>query len=141
MKSGLTVTINNQQNKLIIHTEKIKRLAQKVIAQEKKNMAGQINICFTDDTGIKKINAKFLGIKEPTDVLAFDNRGKNKNEMTADIIISAQTAQKNAREFDTCPEYELKLYLVHGILHILGYDDGNRAESKLMRKKENCYVH
>jgi len=80
--------------------------------------------------------------KKPTDVLAFDltDRWKSK-KMFADIIISVDTALRNARFYKTSAAYELKLYSIHGLLHLLGYDDHSLKDSLLMRKKEFQYAH
>jgi probable rRNA maturation factor len=55
-------------------------------------------------------------------------------------MISAQAALKQASSFKTTPDYELSLYVVHGILHILGFNDHSPRQIKLMRKKESQYV-
>ena len=61
--------------------------------------------------------------------------------LLADIMISTDTAINNARKFKTTPDYELMLYVAHGILHILGYDDRTKTQMKRMRKKEAEYVN
>jgi probable rRNA maturation factor len=135
------ITLKNLQNKLPIHSKRIKKLILKVLKGEKVKKSGWINICFVDDPQIKKFNAKFLKTKSSTDVLTFDLSDKKKdNIILADIMISAQTALKQAGNFKTTPNYELSLYAVHGILHILGFNDQTRAQIKLMRKKESQYV-
>lgn len=135
------VTLQNRQNKVFIQTRKIKKLIHKVLKNERIKKTGWINICFVDNPQIKKINAKFLKIKGVTDVLAFNLSDKNeKNFILADIMISAQAALKQAPKFRTTPEYELSLYVVHGLLHILGFNDHTGSQIKLMRKKESQYV-
>jgi len=62
-------------------------------------------------------------------------------QASADIVISTDTAVRNARIFKTNRFYELHLYLVHGLLHLLGYDDSNRKQIQLMRRKEREYVN
>jgi probable rRNA maturation factor len=94
-----------------------------------------------DNPLIKKNNLKFLKTNSATDVLAFNSSDrKSKKVFCADIMISTDAALKQARSFKTTPDYELSLYVVHGLLHILGYDDQTRAQIKLMRKKESQYV-
>jgi probable rRNA maturation factor len=78
----------------------------------------------------------------PTDVLAFDLSAPGAvRVLLADIIISADTAARNAKIFHTTPLYELYLYVVHGVLHLLGYDDKTKAQRKLMHKKAIKYVN
>jgi probable rRNA maturation factor len=150
------ITLTNLQNKVPLHTGKIKKLIIKVLKTEGVKASGWINICFVDNSQIKKFNARFLKINGPTDVLAFnlshglENHGlatcsqshkKEKNVILADIIISAQEALKQAPNFKTTLDDELSLYVVHGLLHILGFNDHTPRQIKLMRKKESQYVN
>ena len=138
----MKITLRNLQKKVPIQTGKLKKLILQVLKGEKITAAGQINICFVDNPQIKKFNTRFLKIKSPTDVLAFNLSGKKeKNIILADILISAQEALNQAVSFKTTPDYELSLYVVHGILHILGFNDHTPLQKKMMRKKENQYVH
>lgn len=135
----MKITIKNLQNKLPIRPRKIKNLIRKVIKGEGVKKSGWINICFVDNPLIKKFNAKFLKTNSATDVLAF-NLGEGGKPILADIMISTDTAIKQARNFKTTPDYELLLYVVHGILHILGFGDRTKTQIKMMREKENEYV-
>ena len=90
---------------------------------------------------IKRANRRFLRQNSSTDVLAFGmNQGKTKY-LIADIMISTDTALQNAKLFKTLPLYEVELYCVHGLLHLLGYDDQTLRQSRIMRRKEEKYVH
>jgi len=93
-----------------------------------------------NDRTIKKLNREFLSKKYPTDVLAFDlslrKSAPEKKKIFGEIIISTDTAKRNSRIFNTDFKYEITLYLVHGILHLLGFDDTGSNKIKLMRKKE-----
>jgi probable rRNA maturation factor len=136
------ITLQNQQKKVRIQSKKIKKLILKVLKGEGVKESGWINICFVDNPQIKKFNARFLKIKGVTDVLAFNlSDKKESNVILADIMISAQEASRQASNFKTTPEYELSLYVVHGLLHILGFNDHNPRQIKLMRKKESQYVN
>jgi probable rRNA maturation factor len=138
----VNIHLCNLQNKLPVPVRKIKKLVRKVLTGEKVSKPGWINICFVNDRQIKKHNARFLNHKSSTDVLAFNlTDKKERGIISADIMISAQTALRQARIFNTTAEHELFLYVTHGILHILGYKDRRPAEIKLMRKKENQYVN
>ncbi len=74
-----------------------------------------------------------------TDVLAFDLK-RNKSELIADIYISADTALVNSRIYSSDLKTELCLYVIHGLLHILGYDDHKAKDIAVMRKKEAFYL-
>lgn len=135
----MKITIKNLQNKLPVQPAKIKNLVQKILKKEGADKQGSVNICFVDNPLIRRFNYKFLKINRATDVLAFDLSGK-KDLILADIMISTDKAIEQARNFKTTPDSELSLYVAHGILHILGFDDQNQAQRKVMRKKESEYV-
>ena len=138
----MKITLANLQKKIPVSAEKIKKLITQVLKGERVKKSGQISICFVDNQQIKKFNTKFLKVKRVTDVLAFNlSDKKNKNIILADIVISAQEALKQAARYKTTCDYELSLYAVHGLLHILGFNDHTRDQIKLMRKKESQYVH
>jgi probable rRNA maturation factor len=138
----MKITLQNLQRKVPVQAKKIKELVLKILKGEKVKASGWINICFVNNPQIKKFNAKFLKTNSSTDVLAFNLSGKNeKNIILADIMISAQEARRQSGIFKTTPDYELSLYVAHGILHILGFNDRTLRQIKLMRKKENHYVN
>ncbi len=92
---------------------------------------------FVNDRKIKELNLKYLGRDNPTDVIAFDLAGQNsKDKIFADIVISTDRAIDNAGAFNTTPLFEVYLYIIHGVLHILGYDDRTKKDTLVMRKKE-----
>ena len=138
----MQVILKNLQNKAPIHPEKIKKLVFNVLKNEQVRKSGWINICFVDNSQIKKFNAKFLKINKVTDVLAFNLANKqDKKVILADILVSAQEALKQAAYFKNSYNHELSLYVVHGVLHILGYNDHTVSQIKIMRKKESQYVY
>lgn len=96
-------------------------------------MTGQLTVLYTDNRTIQELNYRFLGRKEPTDVLCFDL--SDKEETVADIVISTETAEANSRLFKTTPEREAGLYLIHGILHLLGYKDRKKKDRIRMQRK------
>lgn len=89
-----------------------------------------------NDKKIKELNNKYAGKNSPTDVLGFDiSRAKDEKHMLADIIISTDAVMRNSRIFKTTCPYELYLYVIHGILHLLGYEDKTTAQKNIMQKK------
>ncbi|MDD5690599.1 MAG: rRNA maturation RNase YbeY [Candidatus Omnitrophica bacterium] len=138
----VNITINNLQKKLPIPRKRIKNLILKILKGEGLNKSADINICFTNNILIKRLNAKFLRLDRATDVIAFNlSDKKTKPPVLADIAISTDSAISNARNFNTAAGYELLLYVAHGLLHILGFNDYTKAERQLMRKKEKEYVN
>ena len=86
-----------------------------------------ISILFVTNSIIRQLNKKFLGRHYATDVLAFE---------TGDIVVSVDMAIENAKHFKTDLKRELVLYVIHGLLHLLGYDDHRPKDIALMRQKE-----
>ncbi len=90
---------------------------------------------------IRAFNKKFLSRDHTTDVLAFDmcEGGFSRKEnipLLGDIIISTDAAIQNAKIFKTSVKHEIVLYIIHGILHLLGYDDHKSRDIRLMRERE-----
>ncbi|MDD5236097.1 MAG: rRNA maturation RNase YbeY [Candidatus Omnitrophica bacterium] len=96
---------------------------------EGKLAAAKVNVVFVSDAEIRKLNKKFHHSASFTDVLAFD-LGEE-----LEIVVSADTAQKNARAFGTSSKYELLLYVIHGLLHFLGFDDKTEKQRIAMQKR------
>ncbi len=117
------ISILNLQNRIPVDQASIKRVIQKVLSTEAPKDSGLVNITIVNDRVIKKINKLYLNHNFATDVLAFDLSDSKRRLFCPDIVVSADTAYKNSKVFHTSPTYELFLYIIHGILHILGYDD------------------
>jgi rRNA maturation RNase YbeY len=100
---------------------------------------GDINYIFCDDHYLHKINKEFLQHDTFTDIITFDNSlGK---ELHADIFISVDRVRENAISYEVDFPVELQRVMVHGILHLMGYQDKTKAERQEMRKKEEeCII-
>lgn len=136
------ITIINLQEKIPVYPQRIKKSILKTIKGEGIKKEGEITICFVTDAVIRKLNFRYAKKNKPTDVLAFDlTHPENKGKLSADIIVSSDTAIRNAKIFKTSASYELNLYSIHGLLHLLDYDDRLKRDKKVMREKEAKYVH
>lgn len=125
----------------------------------------EVSVLFVDDAEISELNVRYLGRNGPTDVLAFPmsggnaavpaatgkasrppHRGQDASEIAGkmpalhdilgDVVVSAERALSYAREHGLKVEDELSLYLIHGILHLLGYDDTAEPHARKMRRRE-----
>lgn len=133
----MAIMVTNLQKKLRLNTPRIKKLIKKILEKFKKNIAN-VSVVFVNKSEIKRLNKKFLGKNYLTDVLSFDNSIKFPRKISFwEIVICTDAAIKNAEIFKTSQDYELRLYLLHGILHLLGFDDNNAKKRKMMQKKEN----
>ena len=132
----MKIIIKNLQKKIPINPKRIKKAALKTLFSEGLKKSGEITICFVNDKEIKELNLFYLGQNKPTDVIAFVILA-NRKEILADIAISTDTAARNAKIFKTTPLYEIHLYVIHGILHILGYADKTTPQRRIMQGKAN----
>lgn len=124
-------------------TTKINRWV-KTVAQNFGYRRLTINYIFCSDDELLKINRQFLGHDYYTDIITFDTledqRIKNAS-LSGDIFISVDTVRINAEEYGTSFEDELHRVMIHGILHLVGFDDHTDAESEEMRKQENTALY
>ena len=117
---------------------KIKNWLKNTVVNEKKKV-GDINYIFCSKEYLKKMNNDYLSKNYETDVISFDF--SNDNKISGDIYISSETVKKNSIIFNVCFNNELKRVMVHGLLHLLNYNDKSKQELKIMREKENFYIN
>lgn len=121
-----------------METEKLHQLATAVCSRFKLENYS-INIQIVGDDEIHQANKRFLRHDCPTDVISFDL--SDEGEKCFDIIVNAQLAQRKAQELGHSFMAELALYITHGLLHNLGFDDLNEADAKKMHQKEDEILH
>ena len=133
----MKITIENLQKKIRINHARILRAVKKTFLYKKVEGA-TLSVVFVTDQRIKALNKKYLKREYTTDVLSFDLRENLKvtKNVEGEIIISTDTAKRNARIFGTSVNREIVLYVVHGILHLLGFDDHTPGQIKRMRGEE-----
>lgn len=88
---------------------------------------------------MKTLNKNYLKHNYDTDVLTFTYEN-NKNNLEGEIIISPEKVKKNARFYDVSRIQELKRVIIHGCLHLAGYDDKTKKQKELIKNKENFYL-
>ena len=99
-----------------------------------KKKAGNINIIFTNDEYLLNINKQYLQHDYYTDIITFDYC--EADIISGDIYISLDRVKENAQEFNQEFDVELHRVIIHGILHLIGYNDHSDEEKKIMRLKE-----
>jgi len=92
-----------------------------------------------DDPTIAKLHQQFLDDPEPTDVLSFVLE-RSEQSLEGEVVASADTARTCAPRYRSTPEEELLLYVIHGTLHLVGYDDTTPRQRAVIRKKEMEYL-
>jgi probable rRNA maturation factor len=96
-----------------------------------------ISIAIVDDKYIKKVNEEFLKRSSVTDVISFDLSNDDGADRVFELVINAQESQRQARKLRHSPQAELALYVVHGFLHHVGFDDAKKSDAKRMHRMED----
>jgi len=140
----MSVAIQNKQRLVRIDRRKIQRIVQKIFVHFKLGTVVHVNLLFLDDQSMTALHRDFLGQSGPTDVLAFGMREgkplKGDSALLGDIAISTETAVRQAKRFHSSVERELALYVIHGMLHLLGYEDHHRRSRLKMRREERILL-
>lgn len=97
---------------------------------------GCINYIFCDDEFLLSLNKKFLKHDTLTDIITFDYS----QQVSSDIFIGIPRVKQNAKKFNASFEKELMRVMIHGILHLCGYNDKTKKEKVIIRKKEEEYL-
>ena len=111
----------------------------KAVAESEVKRLGDINIIFCSDNYILDVNQRYLGHDYFTDIITFDYC--EGNVLSGDLFISIDTVRDNASFYGADSfENELQRVMVHGLLHLIGYDDHTPEQQAVMREKENYYL-
>ena len=139
----MEILISNEQDKVNIE-ENISDILKDVVLEclnlEQKSSNYEVSITFVDDDEIKELNNQYRSIDKSTDVLSFPMYEEEEDTpyipLLGDIIISAETAKRQAEEFGHTVDREIAYLTAHSMFHLLGYDHMEDSEKKLMRDKE-----
>ena len=132
----MEITVKNLQSKILVPYSKVQATARKVCRQLKVEKRGlsQIGFVFVGTKRMRTINRMYLGHDHVTDVITF-NLGQS-----AEIIICPSVAHTNASLYKVPVTKELLLYVIHGLLHLAGYDDHRQQDIQRMRAKEQLLL-
>jgi probable rRNA maturation factor len=106
-----------------------------VLTAENRTRAS-ISIALVDDATIRGLNRTHLGHDWPTDVISFPLSAPEEPVLAGELVVSAEMAVAAAAELGLEPGDELCRYVVHGLLHLCGYDDRDESDARLMRERQ-----
>ncbi|QPJ62765.1 MAG: rRNA maturation RNase YbeY [Candidatus Nitronauta litoralis] len=135
----MEVLVRNAQRKIALDKAQVKSRTIKVLKALKLEKI-ELSVLITNDVKIRELNYNYREQDKPTDVLSFpqeeDAIDENGYRLLGDVVLSAETAKKQAEEHHLTLDQELMLLIIHGVLHLLGYDhEQSRKDAAFMKKK------
>jgi probable rRNA maturation factor len=122
----------------------LRRLAVRVLRAEGVATPAEVGLVVTDDETVRELNHRYLGLDEPTDVLSFGHEPSIEPFVAppdgvrrlGEVILSYPTAERQAQEAGHSAQDEAAHLVVHGLLHLLGYDHADREDERRMQARE-----
>jgi probable rRNA maturation factor len=143
------ITVSNNYSKTRLTKKYFEAMILKILNAMDVRKAIDLSLLIIDDTEMKVLNKRYRGIDDTTDVLSFgpfpdSNKADNSSfvlppgdtQRVAEIVISYERAKRQAEEREASLKDELHVLIVHGILHILGYDHEAEADARKMQNRE-----
>lgn len=134
------ITVLNRQRKVSVKLSALRDFAENIL-QECLKLRGakasalrtlrEVSVVLVSDRRMAALHRRFLQQPGPTDVITFQH---------GEIFVSTETARRQARRFGTSLEHELRLYIVHGLLHLHGFDDKRPADAAQMQRLQDKLV-
>jgi probable rRNA maturation factor len=134
----LVIEITNLQSDVPIEEERLCEAVRSILEAHAIEKA-QVSVAVVDDPAIAALHLKYLDDADPTDVLSFLLESTDEF-LEGEIVVSADTAAANAPQYGWSAANELLLYVIHGTLHLVGYDDGTPEQQTHMRAKEREFL-
>ena len=130
---------NDYNSKFLFNSESIKNLILNVF-EEKKIKLIELSIILTNNMSLSKLKKKYFNVNQFTDVIAF-NLSDEKDCIEGEIYISIDDVKENAKIYSESFENEFKRVLIHGGLHLIGFEDSTEDEKQIMRNLENIFLN
>ena len=129
---------NDYDPKFLYNSESIKNLILNVF--EKKVKLIELSIILTNNISLSKLKKKYFNVNQFTDVIAF-NLSDEKDCIEGEIYISIDDVKENAKIYSESFENEFKRVIIHGALHLMGFDDSTEHEKQTMKNLENIFLN
>jgi probable rRNA maturation factor len=127
--------VSDTQAHIVVDAGALAGLVRKVLEIEGVANAS-ISVALVDDATIHVVNRRHLAHDWPTDVISFRLSGPEEDLLVGELVVSGEMAAVTAREVGVDPTAELALYVVHGLLHLCGYDDQSPEDIAVIRRRE-----
>jgi probable rRNA maturation factor len=133
------VSIASPQEVVEIDRGRMREVVRTVLEGEGVAEA-EVSLAFVDNPTIHRLNKQFLDHDEPTDVLTFPLSEANARKLSGELVLGAEVAKAEAEARGHDVQAELTLYVIHGVLHLCGYDDKTDGDAREMRQRERHYL-
>jgi probable rRNA maturation factor len=130
----MPVAVANLQRRVRVSPARLRAVARRTLAALGR-ADREVHVAVVDDRRIRALNARHLGVRRATDVLAFDLAAPGPGRLWGEVIVSAETAARQARRLGVPLAAELDLLVVHGLLHLAGYDDRDPRRARRMHER------
>jgi probable rRNA maturation factor len=131
----MPAAVGNLQRKVRVSPRRLRATAQAALRALGRGDR-DVHVSVVDDHAIRRLNARYLRTRNTTDVLAFDLHAPGPSRLMGEVIVCADTARRQARRLGVSVALELDLLVVHGLLHLAGWDDHEPREARLMHERE-----
>ena len=134
----ITIVIVSRQRKLPVDRRRIRRAIRDIL-EDAGVAEARVSVAVVDDPAIARLHQQFLGDPQPTDVLSFLLE-RSPEVLEGEVVVSAETAWTCAPHYHGTAADELLRYVIHGTLHLVGYDDTTPRKRAVMKKREDAYL-
>lgn len=132
------VELANLQDVLPVNSRLFRR-AVRMVLRDAGVLDAIVSLAVVDDTTMRRLHRRYLGEDSATDVLSFLLE-KDQQMLEGEIVVGAETACRQAPHFGWTPAEELLLYVIHGALHLVGYEDRTPRARALMHRRQTEYL-
>jgi len=130
----VSVSVKSFQRRIPVSLPRLRALGQRALDAVGRGDR-ELHVSIVDDREIRRLHGRYLGGRRATDVIAFNLEGPPSSPLLGEVVISAETAARQSREVGVPVARELDLLLVHGVLHLAGWDDHTPADAHRMHER------
>ncbi|NOY76613.1 MAG: rRNA maturation RNase YbeY [Calditrichaeota bacterium] len=136
----LRIKVFKNKYRLPIKRQEVVKIIETVVGGESPGLEGEISVIFLPNDSIRELNRSFLNHDYPTDVIAFNLEENPGKTVEGEVYIGFERAREQAREFGVSYRNELHRLVIHGVLHLLGWEDDSPEKKQKMTARENDYL-
>ena len=139
-RESIYLEVLDEQDELVVDRAKVRTVCEQIL-DDAGIRSGKINVILVDSDTIQQYNRDFLQHDTPTDTISFPLEDRrSEGSLEGEVLACTEVAKSRAAEFSWTAEEELLLYVVHGMLHLVGFDDATPEQQTAMQEKERSYL-